>query len=532
MSFILLAGLKSTTSSSSEDTSDPTVSITSPVDNSTLTGTSTVTVDASDNIGIYMVTLSVIGFPEGGLFRSTHGVSSPDYEAPYEFTWDSTEFIDGEYIIMATAHDVSGNSAQSIGVPFTLVNNIFNIITNPSFETPGSNGNPEGWLRGGWGTNTTVFTYPTAGIDGNAAKVEITAYTDGDAKWYFQDVPVTGGSSYILRNFYKSNVPTELIARYQTTTGTQYVFLETLPPAANWGGLLRQIIVPANATSITLFHILHSVGWLETDAFSLIPGTPPRWDLPMVDVTSPGEGAIVSGTINIDAIAGGRALDILGVQFIVDGIDFGAEDTTSPHSITLDTNTLTNGVHTLSARARGEVGNYTTTSAVVSVLVDNGLVISSMKPGIILNPSLETVGTNGDPENWFRGTWGTNNAVFTYPVAGVSDSKAARVEITSYTDGDAKWYFKDVDVEPGISYSFMHSYHANVSTDIVARLTHTDGMVTYAPIGTLAPATNWTSVAHSVIIPAGVKSVTMFHLLSSAGWLEVDDFALLDERKG
>jgi hypothetical protein len=252
----------------------------------------------------------------------------------------------------------------------------------------------------------------------------------------------------------------------------------------------------------------------------------------MVDVTSPGEGAIVSGTINIDAIAGGRALDILGVQFIVDGIDFGAEDTTSPHSITLDTNTLTNGVHTLSARARGEVGNYTTTSAVVSVLVDNGLVISSMKPGIILNPSLETVGTNGDPENWFRGTWGTNNAVFTYPVAGVSDSKAARVEITSYTDGDAKWYFKDVDVEPGISYSFMHSYHANVSTDIVARLTHTDGMVTYAPIGTLAPATNWTSVAHSVIIPAGVKSVTMFHLLSSAGWLEVDDFALLDERKG
>src|SRR4051812_38294002 len=62
-----------------------------------------------------------------------------------------------------------------------------NLIVNPSFETAGSTGLPANWLKGGYGTNTRTPTYPaTPSQDGAvAARVSITSYSSGDAKWYF-----------------------------------------------------------------------------------------------------------------------------------------------------------------------------------------------------------------------------------------------------------------------------------------------------------------------------------------------------------
>ena len=46
-----------------------------------------------------------------------------------------------------------------------------NLIANPSLETA-AGALPASWQKGGFGTNTTVFTYPVAGVDGaSAAKV-------------------------------------------------------------------------------------------------------------------------------------------------------------------------------------------------------------------------------------------------------------------------------------------------------------------------------------------------------------------------
>src|SRR5438309_766217 len=59
-----------------------------------------------------------------------------------------------------------------------------------------------------------------------------------------------------------------------------------------------------------------------------------------------------------------------GVQFLLDGANLGAEDTTSPYSVSWDTTAATNGTHTLSARARDAAGNQTTSSA-VTVTVSN-----------------------------------------------------------------------------------------------------------------------------------------------------------------
>ena len=59
-----------------------------------------------------------------------------------------------------------------------------------------------------------------------------------------------------------------------------------------------------------------------------------------------------------------------GVQFLVDNNPLGAEDTTSPYSVTWNTTTATNGTHTLTALARDVNGN-TALSAPVTVNVAN-----------------------------------------------------------------------------------------------------------------------------------------------------------------
>ena len=48
---------------------------------------------------------------------------------------------------------------------------------------------------------------------------------------------------------------------------------------------------------------------------------------------------------------------VAGVQFLLDGANLGAEDTTAPYSIPWDTTGATNGSHSLTARARDAAGN-------------------------------------------------------------------------------------------------------------------------------------------------------------------------------
>jgi hypothetical protein len=59
------------------------------------------------------------------------------------------------------------------------------------------------------------------------------------------------------------------------------------------------------------------------------------------------------------------------VQFFVDGSPRGSEDTTAPYSVTWDTTAVSNGSHSLTARARDAAGNSTLSSP-VTVTVSNG----------------------------------------------------------------------------------------------------------------------------------------------------------------
>ncbi|HEX6130351.1 MAG TPA: LamG-like jellyroll fold domain-containing protein, partial [Actinomycetota bacterium] len=89
---------------------------------------------------------------------------------------------------------------------------------------------------------------------------------------------------------------------------------------------------------------------------------------PTVALTSPPAGT-VSGLVSLAATAADDDA-VAGVQFRLDGVALGAEDTTAPYSLSWDSRAAVNGAHVLTAVARDPSGN-TTASAPVNVTVDN-----------------------------------------------------------------------------------------------------------------------------------------------------------------
>ena len=104
----------------------------------------------------------------------------------------------------------------------------------------------------------------------------------------------------------------------------------------------------------------------------------------VVTLSSPQGGSTVGGTIPVTAqvtVIGG--LTVRGVQFKLDGVNLGAEDTSAPYSIPWDTRTASNGPHTLTAVARDLLGLQWTSSP-VTVTVFNDLtppIVAVTAPG-------------------------------------------------------------------------------------------------------------------------------------------------------
>lgn len=499
------------------ETNVPIVEFTNPLNGQTVSGSVTLTASSTDDTAVTYIFYAVDGIPITGQ------ITAP----PYSYVWDTTAFAAGVHTIKATTHDPSGNnSTHTISV---TVDNTTpppaagNLVQNPSFETVGATTDPAQWSRGGWGTNNRTYTYPVTGFDGlKAARVAITSFTNGDAKWYFTDVPVTAGQTYVVSHRYKSDAATEVLARFTLPGGVyQYQFLGSVASAPAWTVNSYSVLAPANASALTIFHVLHSVGTLDVDDFSV---TPPGATLdtvaPSVVLTGPINNATVSSITTVTA-SSSDATAVAGVALVVDGVVQGAEDTTSPYSFAWDTSSASNGPHSLAARSRDTVGNVATSSA-IAVTVSNGAGLQSL----IANPSLSVVGTPGNPANWTRNSWGTNTTIFTYPVVGPTDTSAARIEMTSFTDGDAKWRHDDVPVTPGVVYTFTHEYRASVLTNLTARYTLANGTYQYISLGNFPAAAAWTPITQTFTAPVNATSVTILHILNAVGSLETDNYAL------
>jgi hypothetical protein len=141
------------------DTTPPTVSMAAPANGATVSGTATVTANATDNVGVAGVQFKLDGANLG----------SEDTASPFTTTWDTTALVNGSsHNLVAVARDAAGNSTTSTTVTVTV-----------------NNATPPGGLTHQWkfdetsgtsaldsvGANNATLTSPlwVAGKIGNAA---------------------------------------------------------------------------------------------------------------------------------------------------------------------------------------------------------------------------------------------------------------------------------------------------------------------------------------------------------------------------
>lgn len=106
------------------DTTAPTVSITSPAANATVSGTVSIAATAADAVGVARVE-----FYQNGVLLSASNV------APYRYSWNTATVANGVYTLYARAYDAAGNVRQSANV-LAAVNNSLVQSTSVSSSTP------------------------------------------------------------------------------------------------------------------------------------------------------------------------------------------------------------------------------------------------------------------------------------------------------------------------------------------------------------------------------------------------------------
>jgi hypothetical protein len=153
-----------------------------------------------------------------------------------------------------------------------------NIIPNPSlengnlFEQWGSpqDSRPDKWHPGYRVDNSSFFAYHWAGHSGGeCVRVEITKNASGDAKWYFEPVPVEAGKLYEVTDWYIANTESRMYAAFGLSNGKIVIVpLRPTPAyAAGWTAYYDTVKAPGNAVNVTVFHSIEKIGWMMTDDY-------------------------------------------------------------------------------------------------------------------------------------------------------------------------------------------------------------------------------------------------------------------------
>ncbi|MFD7286080.1 galactose oxidase-like domain-containing protein [Streptomyces sp. NPDC059863] len=160
-----------------------------------------------------------------------------------------------------------------------------NLVKNPGFETPGTDGMPYCWERSGWGDNDFSFDTVADAHSGTAAmRVELTRRTDGDRKALItesaQCAPaVVPERQYDLSLWYRSTTPDAAITlfRHDTTAGWQYwTDLKTLDPSAGYQRAeVRTPVIPPGTDRITWGVSVYGTGSVTTDDHVMEEVAPP-----------------------------------------------------------------------------------------------------------------------------------------------------------------------------------------------------------------------------------------------------------------
>jgi len=372
------------------DHTPPTVAITSPSAGATVTGTITVSADASDNVGVVGVQFQLDGAPLG----------AEDTTAPYSATWNTATASIGTHTLSAVARDAANNVGTSASVTVTVPD-----TTPPtvSITSPSSGATVSGPVTVSATASDNVgvagvrFQLDGAPLGAEATTPPYSVTWDSSsavpgshtlraiARDAANNTTTSAAVSVTVRDTTPPTVAVTSPSAGATVSGTTTV---SASASDNVGVAGVQFLLDGAALGAEATAAPYSVTWNTTVAAdgshslsavardaagntatssSVAVTVSNDHTPPTVSITSPSPGASVAGVVTVTATASDNVA-VAGVQFQLDGANLGAEDTTAPYSVTWDTGTATPGTHSLTAIAR-DAANNTATSSAVSVTV-------------------------------------------------------------------------------------------------------------------------------------------------------------------
>ncbi|MFE8605597.1 Ig-like domain-containing protein [Archangium violaceum] len=226
-----------------------------------------------------------------------------DTSSPYAISWSPGSAADGDHTLTARAYDSAGNVGTSPGVLVTVSSD--STPPTASVTAPAQGATVSG----------TIILSSNAADDYLVSRVEY--FLDGTSLGSTPNGPTYG---YVWNSRNVANGAHTLIARAYDSAGN--------------------VGVSAARSFIT-----------ENDL------TPPT-----VTLIPPAQGAILSGSVSLQSSASDDR-GMSQVEFLVDGVSV-ASASSPPYVATWDTHSVSNGTHTLTAKAYDAAGNSATSAAV------------------------------------------------------------------------------------------------------------------------------------------------------------------------
>jgi chitodextrinase len=433
------------------DTTNPTVSVTSPVDGASVdVGVVTITANATDNAAVASVEFFVDATSIG-----------TDSSAPYEAAWTATA---GPHTISAVATDSSGNTGTSAVINVT---GVVPDTTDPSV-TIDSPGDGAGLLAGAIpvtasATDDTAVTSVEFFVDG------VSIGTDSSAPYEVTWNAATAGSRVLTATASDAagntgtspdvtvtitvpdttapdvsitspadgatiaTGPTTVEATATDNTGVTSVefFVDgvsigddsTSPYAADW--------TPAEGVYALTAVASDAAGNTGTSSVVDVTVVAPDTTDPSVEITAPAEGATPYGAVTITADATDN-IAVDSVEFFVDGVSIGS-DGSEPYS--RPWNATDEGSHVLTAVATDTAGN-TGSSVAVNVTVPTDTTDPSAPTGLaasnVTQTSLTLTWNAATDDRGVVGYEVSRDGGAATPVAGTSLSVTGLTAATAY----------------------------------------------------------------------------------------------------
>lgn len=316
--------------SSGGDTTKPTTAITSPAAGATVSGSLNVSATATDNVGVTKVELYIDGTLQ----------LNPDTTSPYSFTVDTTKLSNGSHSLTTKAYDAAGNVGTSAAVAITVQQPSCTVTPDPSLGVVNQTVSiPQ------TGTYVVWSRIKAPDTTNNSYYLQI----DGGCPINVGDLSTMPANAWTWVNY--QNGSTGSVISLSLTSGTHQLVYN----GREQGVQLDRIIFTGDATCVPT-----GTG----DNCANTDTTPPT-----VNVTAPAAGATVSGSSVALTATATDSSGVSKVDFLVDGTLIGTS-TVSPYSLSWDSTIVSNGTHSITARATDAAGNVGTSSA-VSVSVNN-----------------------------------------------------------------------------------------------------------------------------------------------------------------